>query len=61
MAVIERPHLSTPNPFSPLRPSQRGEKGSISGTLGYTDGFDEDILPEQDVQFYGGVSLSYTF
>ena len=38
-----------------------GEKGSIVGTVGYTDGFDHEILPEQAVQFYGGVSLSYSF
>jgi hypothetical protein len=38
-----------------------GEKGSIVGTVGYTDSLDRAVLPEQDVDFYGGVSLSYSF
>jgi hypothetical protein len=38
-----------------------GEKGSISGTLGYADGFDRAILPQQDATLYGGVNLSYSF
>ena len=38
-----------------------GEKGSIGGPSGYMDAFDHAVLPEQDVQFYGGVSLSYSF
>jgi hypothetical protein len=38
-----------------------GEKGSIVGTVGYTDSLDHAVLPEQDVDFYGGVSLSYSF
>jgi len=43
-----------------------GEKGgfyhyNLSGTLGYTDGFDRKVLPQQDATLYGGLSLSYTF
>ena len=38
-----------------------GEKGSLSGTVGYTDGFDHKVLPQQDATFYGGLSLSYSF
>jgi hypothetical protein len=38
-----------------------GEKGSIVGTLGYTDSLDTAVLPEQAVHLYGGVSLSYSF
>jgi hypothetical protein len=38
-----------------------GEKGSIQGTFGFVDAFDHAILPKQDADFYGGVSLSYSF
>jgi hypothetical protein len=38
-----------------------GEKGILAGTVGYTSGFDRDILPKQDVELYGGVNLSYGF
>lgn len=37
------------------------EAMSVSGFLAYTDTFDEDVLPEQDVDFYGGVGASYSF
>ena len=37
--------------------------GSISlrGTLGYTDALDKDVLPDQDVDLFGGISLSRSF
>jgi hypothetical protein len=38
-----------------------GENGSLSGTVGYTDGFDRAILPKQDARFYGGINASYSF
>jgi hypothetical protein len=38
-----------------------GEKGGIQGTFGFVDAFDHAILPKQDADFYGGVSLSYSF
>jgi hypothetical protein len=38
-----------------------GERGSVSGMLGWTDGFDRSVLPKQEARFYGGVTLSYTF
>lgn len=38
-----------------------GEKGAVSGKLGYTGSFDETILRDQEVSFWGGVSLSYSF
>jgi len=38
-----------------------GEEGSLSGTVGYTDGFDRSIMPQQDARFYGGLSVSYSF
>jgi hypothetical protein len=33
----------------------------LNGFLAYTDTFDEDVLPEQDVDLYGGVGLSVRF
>jgi hypothetical protein len=38
-----------------------GEKGSLSGSFGYTNGFDHTIRPTQDASFYGGVSAAYSF
>ncbi len=34
---------------------------SASGFIAYTDSFDEDVLPEQDVDMYGGIGASYSF
>jgi hypothetical protein len=34
---------------------------SIGATLGYVDSLDEDVLPDQDVDFYGGINLAYAF
>lgn len=34
---------------------------SISVAINYVDTFDEDVLPEQDVNTYGGVSVAYAF
>lgn len=34
---------------------------SISAFVAYTDSFDEDVLPEQDVDFYGGAGFSWSF
>lgn len=34
------------------------EAMSISGTLGYTGSMDKDVLPEQDVDLFGGVNIS---
>jgi uncharacterized protein (TIGR02001 family) len=34
---------------------------SVSGFIAYTDTFDEDVLPEQDVDVYGGIGAYYTF
>jgi len=34
---------------------------SIGGTLGYVDSLDDDVLPEQDVDFYGGINIAYAF
>ena len=33
---------------------------SVGVLVGYTDGFDEDVLPEQDVDIFGAVKLSVT-
>lgn len=30
---------------------------SITGTVGYTDTLDEEVLPDQDVNLFGGISL----
>jgi len=29
--------------------------------IAYVDGFDSDVLPEQDIDFYGGAGISYSF
>ncbi len=34
---------------------------SASGFIAYADSFDEDVLPEQDVDVYGGIGASYSF
>jgi uncharacterized protein (TIGR02001 family) len=34
---------------------------SIGATLGYVDSFDDDVLPDQDVDLYGGINLMYAF
>jgi len=33
----------------------------LGAFVAYTDTFDEDVLPEQDVDVYGGASISYSF
>ncbi len=33
----------------------------VSGTLGYTDAIDDDVLPEQDVDVFGGAGVSFAF
>lgn len=33
----------------------------LSAFIAYTDTFDEDVLPEQDVDFFGGGGLSWNF
>lgn len=33
----------------------------LGAFVAYTDSFDEDVLPDQDVNFYGGASIAYTF
>ena len=38
-----------------------GESVVVAGSVAYTDRLDEDVLPEQDVNVYGGVSLAYEF
>lgn len=37
------------------------EAVSVSGFIAYTDTFDEDVLPEQDVDVYGGIGAYYAF
>jgi len=34
---------------------------SVSGFIAYADSFDDDVLPDQDVDLYGGVGVSYSF
>jgi len=34
---------------------------SVSGTLAYADAIDNDVLPEQDVNLYGGAGVAVTF
>lgn len=34
---------------------------SVSGTLGYTDAVDDDVLPEQDVDVFGGAGIAFAF
>lgn len=33
----------------------------LAASINYTDSLDGDVLPEQDVDVYGGVSLTYSF
>jgi len=37
------------------------EAVELSANVGYTDSLDEDVLPEQDVDVFGGASASVTF
>lgn len=41
--------------------SDVGESIILGGRLAYTDTLAKDVLPEQDVGLYGGVSLAYEF
>lgn len=34
---------------------------SVSATLGYTDAIDDDVLPEQDVDVFGGAGVAFAF
>lgn len=34
---------------------------SASATLGYTDAIDDDVLPEQDVDVFGGAGIAFAF
>ncbi len=34
---------------------------SVSATLGYTDAIDDDVLPEQDVDIFGGAGIAVAF
>jgi uncharacterized protein (TIGR02001 family) len=36
-------------------------KGSVGFFVAYTDTLDDDVLPDQEVDFFGGVSLSLSF
>ena len=38
-----------------------GQGIALAGSVAYTDSLDEDVLPEQDVNVYGGISLAYEF
>lgn len=33
----------------------------ISATVGYTDSLDKDVLPDQEVDLFGGGGISYSF
>lgn len=33
---------------------------SVKGTIGYTDSLDDEVLPDQDVNLFGGISLLYS-
>jgi len=37
------------------------EAMELGGFLTYTSGLDEEVLPEQDVEMFGGLKLSYSF
>lgn len=37
------------------------EMVSVSGTLGYTDAIDDDVLPDQDVDLFGGAGIAFAF
>ena len=47
--------------FSALVLSEMGESVTLGAGLSYTGSFDEEVLPEQDVGFHGGLSLAYEF
>ena len=34
---------------------------NVSGFIAYADSFDEEVLPDQDVDLFGGVGVSYSF
>jgi len=34
---------------------------NLSGFIAYADSFDDEVLPDQDVDVYGGVGMSYSF
>ena len=38
-----------------------GESVIVAGSVAYTDSLDEDVLPEQDINLYAGLSLAYKF
>lgn len=38
-----------------------GDEGSVSGAIGYADGFSREVLPRPEARLYGGVSLSRSF
>ncbi len=38
-----------------------GEKATLTATLGYTAGFDRQVLSEQDTSFFGGLGVSLGF
>ena len=37
------------------------ESLSMGASINYTNSFDDDMLPDQDTDFFGGVSIAYTF
>ena len=37
------------------------ESLSLGVSINYTDSFDEDTLPDQDTDFFGGISIAYSF
>ncbi len=37
------------------------EMVSVSATLGYTDAIDDDVLPEQDTDVFGGAGIAFAF
>lgn len=37
------------------------EAMSIGAMVAYTDSLDDDVLPDQDTDFYGGINLYYSF
>jgi hypothetical protein len=34
---------------------------SVSGTIGYTDAIDDDVLSAQDVDIFGGAGVAFAF
>lgn len=41
--------------------SYAGDNWSAGGFVAYTDSLDDDVLPDQPVDFYGGISLGFSF